>query len=49
MNLCAKEGIKDGWLFARKSGPKKGQRLEASHYELDILGLLVEIQEESLI
>ena len=33
----------DGWLFARKSGPKKSQ----SALDKPILALLVKIQEES--
>ena len=44
-NGHAKEGIVTGWLFAKKEGPKKGQRLESSHFELDMLTILMEVQE----
>ena len=46
MDMRNLDELTSGWLYAKKSGPNKGQRLESSHFELDVLTLLVEIQEE---
>lgn len=46
MDMRKLEEITSGWLYAKKSGPNRGQRLESSHFELDVLTLLVEVQEE---
>ena len=46
MDMQKQEGIVTGWMFTKKVGPKKGQRLESSHFEVDVLTILMEEQEE---
>ena len=46
MDMRKAMDITSGWLFAKREGPRKGQRLESSHFEMDVLTILVEIQEE---
>ena len=46
MDMLKQEDIVTGWMFAKKEGPKKGQWLKSSHFKLDVLTILLEVQEE---
>lgn len=45
LKLRKREGRTRGWMFAYKEGPKKGEPLNMTAYESDIMDVLEEIQE----
>lgn len=44
LEVRKKEGRTTGWLFSKKSGERKGEQLEMSHFEGDLHEILKEIQ-----